>query len=473
MLNVISCHFIPTVETRCAPPTVDPQVEYKVVQSGASIVCLDDAAKVDKFAELVKANRIPDVKAVITWAAEPSRSQKAAFKKGGCDLMTWAELMELGAKVSDEELDDRQALISPGHCCGLIYTSGTTGAPKAVMISHDNIIFESRSAMCVIPHIGAMAEQERIVSYLPLSHVAGMMVDIIMPICITAYKPAWTTCYFARPYDLKAGSIVDRLKAVQPTIFLGVPRVWEKVAEKLKAVGATIKGAKRTLANWAKNKGLQHQLNKQLGGSGEYPFMYGLADKIVLSGVKAKLGLDKCKFGFTGAAPITTETLSFFGKLGIQVNEVYGMSECTGATSFSNDSTHIWGSCGFAMPGCEVAILKENGDECPRAADIFDAPEIAQVRPSQCLSVYSLPCVSTRVPTSRFLRPFVFVECARVFPNARSGPEVRVLTSPPFSTCSGSNLLPGTTCHDGLPRTTAPRAGARGLHCLQVARGDQ
>ena len=324
-------------------------------------------------------------KAVVCFSFDPPAD---TIGDRGVRTLSWAAFLSLHGKTSEKELEDRQAAVDPGHCCALIYTSGTTGEPKAVMISHDNIIFESRSAMCVIPHIGAMAEQERIVSYLPLSHVAGMMVDIIMPICITAYKPAWTTCYFARPYDLKAGSIVDRLKAVQPTIFLGVPRVWEKVAEKLKAVGATIKGAKRTMANWAKNKGLQHQLNKQLGGSGEYPFMYGLADKIVLSGVKAKLGLDKCKFGFTGAAPITTETLSFFGKLGIQVNEVYGMSECTGATSFSNDSTHIWGSCGFAMPGCEVAIRKENGDLCPRAADIFNAPEIAQVRPSQCLRVY-------------------------------------------------------------------------------------
>ena len=79
----------------------------------------------------------------------------------------------------------------------------------------------------VIPHIGAKPEQERVISYLPLSHVAGMMVDIVMPMCITADKPGWVTTSYARPYDLKASSIGDRLKSVKPTIFLGV-RIWWK-----------------------------------------------------------------------------------------------------------------------------------------------------------------------------------------------------------------------------------------------------
>ena len=85
----------------------------------------------------------------------------------------------------------------------------------------------------IVPNFDKPVE-ERIISYLPLSHVAGMMVDIVCPIVGAAFKEGYACNYFARPYDLKVGTIGDRLKAVKPTMFLGVPRVWEKIAEKMK-----------------------------------------------------------------------------------------------------------------------------------------------------------------------------------------------------------------------------------------------
>jgi long-chain-fatty-acid--CoA ligase ACSBG len=88
-------------------------------------------------------------------------------------------------------------------------------------------------------------------------------------------------------------------------MFLGVPRVWEKIAEKLKAIGAKTKGFKKTMATWAKRLSLEHQNNCQLGHDGYAPFGFSLANSLVLSKIKAALGLDACKFGFTGAAPIT------------------------------------------------------------------------------------------------------------------------------------------------------------------------
>jgi len=224
-------------------------------------------------------------------------------------------------------------------------------------------------------------EQERVLSYLPLSHVAGMMVDIVCPIVVPALKHGWYTLYFARSYDLKAGTIKDRLNACRPTIFLGVPLVWEKIADKIRAIGASTTGVKKHIATWAKGLGLAHQENMQLGGSGSYPFGYGLANALVLKKVKANLGLDCLKFGFTGAAPIRVDTLEYFGSLGIGINEVYGMSECCGACTCSVDEAHVWGSCGFEMPGVEVkAFIVDPADlnkktECPRAPDLEDQEE--------------------------------------------------------------------------------------------------
>ena len=101
---------------------------------------------------------------------------------------------------------------------------------------HDNVIFESTSVIGIgAEHMGfckggaSLAERhERILSYLPMSHIAGLMVDIAFPIAATASSPAYVTTYFARPYDLKAGSLKDRLCVARPTAFLGVPLVWRK-----------------------------------------------------------------------------------------------------------------------------------------------------------------------------------------------------------------------------------------------------
>ena len=286
------------------------------------------------------------------------------------------------------------------------------------MISHDNIIFEARCVAHEMPNIAAAAEEERIISYLPLSHgalrnslparlpveslpliiiggccvcaVAGMMVDIITPLTSSAFKPGWISVNFARPYDLKVGSIGDRLKTVKPTLFLGVPRVWEKIAEKMKAIGKTTTGLKLSIAKWSKGKGLEHAraanlpgYASQYAGDGHFPPGYSLAEALVLRKVKEAIGLDECKFGFTGAAPITVDTLEYFGALGIQINEVYGMSECTGATTWSTDECHLWGSCGYAMTGTEVAIFQIDEltgvkTAVPLADDFFSPAEATQ-----------------------------------------------------------------------------------------------
>lgn len=120
-----------------------------------------------------------------------------------------------------------------------------------------------------------------------------------------------------------------------------------------------------------------------MGGTGAFPPFFLPAEKL-LNVIKKKLGLDACKFGLTGAAPITVDTLQYFGSLGIQINECYGMSECTGATTFSLDNAHTWGSCGFEVPGCEVKVFQidekdiNKKKECPRTQDMFSATEAEQ-----------------------------------------------------------------------------------------------
>ena len=135
----------------------------------------------------------------------------------------------------------------------MVYTSGTTGNPKGVMLSHDNFVFSGTAVtgdiisklpkdLAIDPH------ESRVVSYLPLSHIAGCIVDIIGQVM------NGSSLYFAKP-DALQGTLVETLTWARPTIFLAVPRIWEKFEDKLKALGADSAEFVKSLATWAKSQG--------------------------------------------------------------------------------------------------------------------------------------------------------------------------------------------------------------------------
>lgn len=167
--------------------------------------------------------------------------------------------MTLGNQQSDDALEERLKRIAINQCCTLIYTSGTTGNPKGVMLSHDNLTW--------MAHVNeewagfreiSDTQQEEVVSFLPLSHVAAQMADMYCPLSVCG------AVAFADKNALK-GTLVDNLQEVRPTKFLAVPRVWEKIHEKITEVGRSTTGIKRVIANWAKAKGLETNLMKMNG----------------------------------------------------------------------------------------------------------------------------------------------------------------------------------------------------------------
>lgn len=331
--------------------------EYIVNHSDSKVIICEDQKQLDKFIKIK--DKLTGVKAIVVYTNnwDPEKSRAAAGDSFA--VHGWKEFLDLSEKTSDKDLDARMDEQVPGNICAFIYTSGTTGNPKAVMLSHDNISFNALGVLSIIQENTTIGngKEERILSYLPLSHVAGLMVDIVTPMMCTMRTKSWIRVDFARPDALK-GTLPDALKNTRPSIFLGVPRVWEKIREamvaKVRANPPT--GVKKSLANWAKKTGKKMAYNQQLGASGEKPWGLSFAEKFVFSTVKDALGLDKCEFAFTGAAPITVDVLEFFGQFQIQINEVYGMSESTGATTWSSSDSHTWGSCGYEMPGVEVKL---------------------------------------------------------------------------------------------------------------------
>ncbi|KAG9354120.1 hypothetical protein JZ751_012244, partial [Albula glossodonta] len=313
--------------------------------------CEANVLVVENHKQLIKIlkvkDQLPHLKAIVQYKDELEEKLP--------NLYTWNEFLKLGVDVTEEALNNVIKSQVANECCSLIYTSGTTGHPKGVMLSHDNITWIANAA-------GTISElkqgEQVLVSYLPLSHVAAQVND--MWICM---RFAGIT-YFAEPDALKAsfmGSLVNTLRDVRPTTFLGVPRVWEKMQEKMKAMGAKASMVRRKVATWAKSIGLQASYNA-MNGSDLVPWGYMLANNLVFKKVRVALGLDRCKACYTGAAPITKDTLEYFMSFNIPLYELYGMSESTGPHTVSLPSANRIMSCGKEIYGCCTKLDKPDED---------------------------------------------------------------------------------------------------------------
>jgi long-chain-fatty-acid--CoA ligase ACSBG len=328
--------------------------KYVAGHSEAVVVVCDGRKQLAKFQQIQ--GDLPALKALVIYNDEvPDDAQGSKVP-----VYSWKQFMDLGDNVDMADLQARIDAQTPDECATLIYTSGTTGPPKAVMISHDSITWTA-SSMQDLLHL---SPQDREISYLPLSHIAAQMLDLHVPM---AYG---SKIFFARPDALK-GSLPVTLKRVKPTIFFGVPRVWEKIAEKLKAAGKLTTGVKRKLVDWAKSKGAAYSIEKQHGRSQQPPCCFGCANSLVLTKIKAKLGLTECRLAATGAAPIAMETLQLFANLDIQIYELYGMSESCGPQTVNFPRNWKIGTVGPAIPGVEMKIEPSNGEICYRGRHIF------------------------------------------------------------------------------------------------------
>jgi long-subunit acyl-CoA synthetase (AMP-forming) len=325
------------------------QCKFIAGHSEANIAVVENKEQLAKFKEIK--NELPDLKAIIMMnGSDPDGSDSDAM------VYSWEELPTIAQKVTEDELDKRIKAQKPDDCCTLIYTSGTTGNPKGVMLSHDNIIWTAGQVIDLIK----VSPDDHIISYLPLSHILEQMVSLHAP-CIMG-----ATVWFAESIE-KLG---ENLTEVRPTVFVGVPRVWEKIQAKMMAAGAQNPPLKKKIAAWARKKGLAGGYAMQEGKPN--PFLYGLANKLVFSKVRGKLGLDRCRFFISTAAPISIDTLEFFLSLGIPITEAYGMSESTGPGTLSIPEPFKFrtGWAGPTIPGAELAI-GEDGEVLMRGRHVF------------------------------------------------------------------------------------------------------
>ncbi|XP_071753795.1 long-chain-fatty-acid--CoA ligase ACSBG2-like [Centroberyx gerrardi] len=353
-ISDIGCIFAGGLATGIYTTNSPEACQYVAANCEASVLVVENHKQLVKILQVK--DQLPHLKAIVQYKDELQPKLP--------NLYTWAEFMKLGEEVPDEQLDAVIGSLRANECCTLIYTSGTTGNPKGVMLSHDNLTWTANAA-------GVMSQlshgEEVVVSYLPLSHVAAQVNDMWIGVRFAG------TTYFAEPDALK-GSLGTTLKEVRPTAFLGVPRVWEKMQEKMKAIGAKASPMRKRVADWAKSIGLQYNYSA-MNEEHAVPWGFMLANNLVFKRVRSALGLDRCKACYTGAAPITKDTLEYFMSLNMPLLELYGMSESSGPHTISTSNSYRIMSCGKVMPGCKTKLDNPdqdgNGEICFWGRNVF------------------------------------------------------------------------------------------------------
>ncbi|WP_280400257.1 AMP-dependent synthetase/ligase [Nocardia carnea] len=238
--------------------------------------------------------------------------------------------------------------VEPGDLATLIYTSGTTGPSKGVELTHSNVLAQLLALDSGPLDVGI---DDRALSYLPAAHVAdrisGHAINLVTGIQITTVPD---------PREIAAA-----LPDARPTVFFGVPRVWQKIKAGVEAKIAAETGVKKTIATWAVATGIA-AAKADLAGSGRGPLLglqHAVAEKLLLAKLRAALGLDELRVASSGAAPIPPETLEFFLGLGFCVSEVWGMSETSGVATYTELDKPRPGSVGRPVDGLELRLADD------------------------------------------------------------------------------------------------------------------
>src|SRR5919106_1192749 len=251
------------------------------------------------------------------------------------------------------DFDAAWRAVGPDDVLTLIYTSGTTGPPKGVEITHANMLAEIAATSSVLP----VTSRDRIASYLPSAHVADR----------------WSSHYQQMVFGLQVTCVADiraiapALADIRPTLWGGVPRVWEKIKAALEAsIDGEADPQRKQALQWAVATGIKKVRAEQAAINGEGPgpdeallAEYAKADEMVLSKIRQQIGLDGVHWSIIGAAPASMDVLEFFGAIGLPISELWGMSELSCCATVNPPGRIKLGTVGPALPGVELTVADD------------------------------------------------------------------------------------------------------------------
>jgi long-chain acyl-CoA synthetase len=343
------------------------QCEFIIRDAGAKIVIVEDEAQRDKLLPL--RDKLFTVTCLIQLVGEPPTGltpTPAAAAMGGLGgaaavaprfVQSLSEVRGAGrewAGAHPNELDSHGETVAPESLFTIIYTSGTTGIPKGVVLTHQNMTTGVCSA------IRAMQIEDGDLQYLflPLAHVLGRELE-------------WATIQIGCETAFSRGTalIKEDLVAVRPTFMAGVPRIFEKFYAGVKTALAGGSGLKKAIASWALRVG-KESAEAERAGRPAGGFKHALADKLVFSKLRARLGLDRARFLISGGAPLAAEIAEFFHSTGLLILEGYGLTETMAAAFLNRQDRFRFGTVGPALDIVEVK-LAEDGEILMRGPSVF------------------------------------------------------------------------------------------------------
>ena len=317
------------------PTITEEDYEYILNHSEVSYCFVSDEEVLNKV-NAIKAN-VPKLKEVYSFN-----------EISGCK--NWNELLELGKDESNQnEVEERKNNVDPLELATIIYTSGTTGRPKGVMLSHNNIVSNVLNSASRIPF---EAGKSKALSFLPICHIYERMVTYI-------YQFYGVAIYFGESIE----KISDNVKEVQPNVMTGVPRLIEKVYEKIIAKGSELTGIKKKLFFWAVSVGLRYEPDNANGWW--YGVQLALARKLIFSKWKAGLG-GKLDLIVNGSAALQPRLARVFAAAEIYVMEGYGLSETSPVISVNDTRNGGFkiGTAGKIIDNVEVKIAEDGEILC-------------------------------------------------------------------------------------------------------------
>ena len=345
------------------PTNPSAEVQYLLSDSGSRVHLAEDQEQADKLMEVI--DTLGELERVIHVEPRGFRAYRDDPR-----FVFWDDFLEMGRRHragNPGAVEKRMSEARPDDVMTLVYTSGTTGPPKGAMLDNANVEYcfdELVNADDRMPNnVGPNASDE-ILTYLPLCHVAERIFST------WTSAASGTTLNFAESIE----TVQENLREVQPTLFFAVPRIWEKLhaAVLIKSKDAT--WLKRVFMSLG--AGLAREIGRQrVKNGGKHTLYSGLLFMIgyplVFRALRERIGLRRCRWAGTGAAPIAPEVIEFFHGMGVNLYELYGMTENAAVATNNFHGRMKLGSVGEPYPGIGLRIEPETGEIQTKHPGVF------------------------------------------------------------------------------------------------------
>jgi long-chain acyl-CoA synthetase len=326
--------------TTIYPSSTAEDCAFIINDSGTKILFAEDEEQVDKIMEVH--DQLPNLQKIIIMNGRTRNNPL---------VMSLSDLEELGTKRDQEQPEEYKARIEsiePTHLATLIYTSGTTGTPKGVELLQDCWVFEAES-MC---NLGFLTPADKQFLWLPLSHSFGKVLEV------SSIRIGIPTAI-----DGRIDKIGENLQLLQPTFVAAVPRIFEKLYNKIVSNAQDSGKIKYRIFRWGLEVGQEVSALVQRGyePKGLLLLKSAIADMLVFSKIKAKLG-GNLKFFISGSAPLSADIAVFFHAANVLILEGYGLTESSAASFVNRPDSFKFGSVGKKLPGVEYKLADHDSE---------------------------------------------------------------------------------------------------------------